>query len=144
MEEWDEAVEEAKMELGHYGYVEEEVWHEVVERAKEILRDEREENWEEQYEDLCKDYREYLKSDKWKKLRTKILERDKYVCWGCDGVATEVHHLDYDCLGIDNEEKHCVSLCRVCHMERHGIVNRSAQKVKKKKEITLDHFQKKE
>jgi len=138
--EWDNAIEQAKTEMGHYGYVEPQFWDEVVERAKEILRTEREEIWEEQYKDLCKNYREYLKSDKWKKLRTKILERDKYICWDCDGSATEVHHLDYDYLETDDEEKHCVSLCRICHMQRHGIVNRSAPKPKKKKDITLDHF----
>lgn len=61
----------------------------------------------------------YLKSDKWKRLRAKILERDRFLCQGClTERATEVHHYSYDNLG-DEFAWQLVSICRKCHERYH-------------------------
>jgi hypothetical protein len=39
-------------------------------------------------------YNEYLASDKWRKLRQLVFERDNGICQGCySAPATQVHHL---------------------------------------------------
>ena len=40
-------------------------------------------------------YREYLKSDAWKRKRYVVLKRDKWICQKCGAKATQVHHLKY-------------------------------------------------
>ncbi len=45
MIEWDEAINMAKDELGIYGYTKD--WDEVVEKAKDLIIEDREENPEE-------------------------------------------------------------------------------------------------
>jgi len=62
---------------------------------------------------------EYIKSDAWKAIRKKALERDNYTCQDC-GIhdAKEVHHLTYDNFGKEPLED-LVSLCRPCHGNRH-------------------------
>ena len=38
-------------------------------------------------------YREYLKSDAWKRKRYVVLKRDNWKCQICGDKATQVHHL---------------------------------------------------
>lgn len=63
------------------------------------------------------DYYEYLKSDKWKKLRESILRRDNELCI-CGAKATEVHHKTYARLFCELPSD-LVSLCRHCHQDVH-------------------------
>lgn len=61
-------------------------------------------------------YRQYLESPLWSKLRSRVLKRDNHVCWGCGRAATQVHHRRYrkDTLAGTNLE-YAVSICRTCH-----------------------------
>ena len=113
--DWDEAIEEAKDELGHLPeeYIED--WNEVVDLAKEILENEAEELRFESIEN----HGEYLQSPSWLRLRREILVRDNHRCRDCGNKARDVHHLDYDYLETEKEKEYCVSLCRDCHKSKH-------------------------
>jgi len=66
-------------------------------------------------------YYEYLKSDKWKRKRDKVMLRDKNVCQAClTREATDVHHLTYE--RIYNEPLFdLVAICRPCHEKIHDL-----------------------
>ena len=77
------------------------------------------------------EYREYLKSDKWKMIAAQRLKIDNMTCQCCGSKGTQlnplqVHHLSYRHIG--NEEnfifEDLVTLCRPCHMGLHRILNR--------------------
>jgi len=118
--DWNEAIEDAKRNLGCSGYIED--WDEVVQEAREILENERSRDYEEFCEDAYAFHKYYLASDKWKIVRKKVLDRDNGNCVDCEGIAVDVHHLDYDFMNKKGEEDYCVSLCRTCHKKRHGII----------------------
>ena len=119
--DWDEAMGEAREELGYFpdGYVKD--WDGLVETAREIY----DYNKQEEYDEFCEDahykHKNYLNSDKWKELRSEILKRDNFICQDCGDKAKDVHHLDYNYLGTLEEAKFCISLCRNCHRKRHNI-----------------------
>ena len=63
-----------------------------------------------------RDYRHYLSSPLWKKLRADVLERDNYLCKSCGRRATEVHHSVYNQRSLGGRcLTDLVSLCRECH-----------------------------
>jgi len=128
--DWEEAMEEARDELGYYAdeYVED--WDGLVETAREIYNYYKQEEYEEFCEDAHFQHKEYLSSDRWKKLRYEILKRDNFTCQDCGNRARDVHHLDYDYLGTSEEAKFCISLCRECHKKRHNISSPSFQTLK--------------
>ena len=65
-------------------------------------------------------YRQYLKTDAWKRKRYVVLKRDNWTCQYCGGKATEVHHKKYARRNIGKEPvKWMVSICRNCHQEIH-------------------------
>jgi len=65
-------------------------------------------------------YREYLKSDEWKRKRYVVLKRDNWTCQYCGAKATQVHHLKYAKYQIGKEPiKWLVSVCRPCHKDQH-------------------------
>ena len=65
-------------------------------------------------------YREYLKSDAWKRTRYVVLRRDNWTCQLCGAKATEVHHKKYAKYQIGKEPiQWLVSLCSPCHREQH-------------------------
>lgn len=65
-------------------------------------------------------YREYLQSDAWSVIRTKVLERDGYGCHGCGKKATEVHHRSYsEAVMRGDDLLQLVSLCTACHNHIH-------------------------
>ena len=67
-----------------------------------------------------KQYREYLKSDAWKRKRYVVLRRDNWTCQLCGAKATEVHHKKYAKYQIGKEPiQWLVSLCSPCHREQH-------------------------
>jgi len=67
-----------------------------------------------------KQYREYLKSDAWKRKRYVVLRRDNWTCQLCGAKATQVHHKKYAKYQIGKEPiKWLVSLCAPCHREQH-------------------------
>lgn len=65
-------------------------------------------------------YREYLKSDAWKRKRYVVLRRDNWTCQYCGNKATQVHHLRYAKYKIGKEPiKWLISLCASCHKKQH-------------------------
>lgn len=65
-------------------------------------------------------YREYLKSDDWKRKRYVVLKRDNWRCVYCGGRATQVHHKRYAKYNIGKEPiEWLVSVCKSCHDSQH-------------------------
>ena len=65
-------------------------------------------------------YREYLKTDAWKRKRYVVLKRDNWTCQYCGAKATQVHHERYAKYKIGQEPiKWLVSLCKSCHDKQH-------------------------
>lgn len=63
-------------------------------------------------------YSEYMKSDKWKAIRLKVLKRDNNLCQAClDAPAQDVHHKTYENIG-DELMYELISVCRYCHFNR--------------------------
>ena len=63
-------------------------------------------------------YNEYIKSDKWKAIRLKVLKRDNNICQAClEAPAQDVHHLTYNNIG-DELMYELLSVCRDCHFNR--------------------------
>lgn len=61
-------------------------------------------------------YEDYLASPGWRKIRERVLRRDRYRCRSCGRRATEVHHASYDRLTMDGgDDRNLYSLCRECH-----------------------------
>ena len=120
--DWDEAMIEAREEMGYSEgeYISD--WDELIETAHYIQDDAKEEMQDE--------YQEYLKTPHWKKTREVVLIRDNNKCNDCGNTAQEVHHESYDNVYIDSmyetrdyvdegEVSDCVSLCVSCHRGRH-------------------------
>jgi len=65
-------------------------------------------------------YRDYLKSDEWKRKRYVVLKRDNWRCVYCGGRATQVHHTKYAKYNIGREPiEWLVSVCKDCHDSIH-------------------------
>jgi hypothetical protein len=65
-------------------------------------------------------YRDYLKSDAWKRKRYVVLKRDNWRCVYCGGRATQVHHTKYAKYNIGREPiEWLVSVCKDCHESIH-------------------------
>ena len=70
---------------------------------------------------LCKlSYKEYLKSDHWKKIRERALRASRYKCQLCNKANTilDVHHRTYERRGREFR-KDVIVLCRSCHVKFH-------------------------
>jgi hypothetical protein len=66
------------------------------------------------------DYRDYLKSKDWKKIRKRVLASANYLCAGCGGIADTVHHRDYRPRVLNGEDDApLVALCSECHDAVH-------------------------
>jgi len=64
-------------------------------------------------------YAAYLSSEQWRRIRAKVLQRDKQLCQGClINRATDVHHLTYQRL-YNELMFDLISLCRDCHEQLH-------------------------
>jgi len=65
-------------------------------------------------------YRDYLKSDEWKRKRYVVLKRDNWRCVYCGGRASQVHHTKYARYNIGREPiEWLVSVCKDCHESIH-------------------------
>lgn len=116
MTTWDDAIEDAKEELGYDtdGYLSRSDWLEVVETATFNLESER--GFE--YEESVLFYNEYINSDVWRLKRSQRLLMDRHRCFDCGKKAEHVHHLTYARLGNEPLDD-LLSLCSVCHKQRH-------------------------
>ena len=75
-------------------------------------------------------YREYLKSDEWKRKRYVVLKRDNWICQYCGGKAEQVHHKKY-ARNIGKEPiKWLESICKSCHSKLHSKTSNSFSKPK--------------
>lgn len=68
-------------------------------------------------------YSRYLKTDHWKRLRARILSRDRYTCTHCgvheDDAILSAHHETYERRGCERMAD-LTTLCRGCHYLLHG------------------------
>ncbi len=64
-------------------------------------------------------YARYLRSRRWKFLRRRVLERDRYTCQRCgdpDAHRGEVHHQTYERFEAERLTD-LITLCRRCHRD---------------------------
>lgn len=66
---------------------------------------------------VTEEYRRYLQSETWQKLRSKRLAIDEFRCQRCGTpYGLQVHHLAYpDELGTEDPYVHLITLCGPCH-----------------------------
>jgi NAD-dependent SIR2 family protein deacetylase len=87
---------------------------------------------------MTEKYKKYLKSDKWKKIKETILDRDCHKCVIC-GVGlsnrnVNIHHLNYENI-YDEKREDLISLCNDCHEDIHKSKMTFNSYLKKIKEI---------
>jgi len=83
-------------------------------------------------------YKQYLKTSEWKKLRQQVLDRDK-CCQTCVLIQNlEVHHKHYKTLGNEKLDD-LITLCKECH---EVITNRFRKDKYLKKELKLIEIKK--
>lgn len=107
-------------------------WNEAFEQAWAEYRWKADEDYQKSLDERRNDYGEYLRSEQWKRKRSRRLLRDQGRCQaeldGCLGKATEVHHLTYEHCR-DEPQFDLVSVCRPCHLklsEMEGRLRESA------------------
>lgn len=68
----------------------------------------------------------------WQEIRTRILQRDNYICTYCGNEANEVDHVVPKAAGGTDEDTNLVSSCKQCNgskqdkqLTRMNYVNRS-------------------
>lgn len=66
---------------------------------------------------MNENYIAYLKSPEWREKRKEFLEDANYECEDCGEKASQVHHLNYECLH-DEERDDVAVLCKSCHEDR--------------------------
>jgi 5-methylcytosine-specific restriction endonuclease McrA len=69
-------------------------------------------------------YREYLKSELWKKIRASVLAQNR-VCLKCGGKKyLQIHHRKYTKANLSGKNiKHLIVLCKKCHRKVTSIEN---------------------
>lgn len=72
-------------------------------------------------------YLEYLRSDWWKDLRKKAIERDDNKCGFCGGIFKEVHHIKYPKRFKQDHIDNLICVCKKCHRRLHGINDNSKE-----------------
>lgn len=120
--DWDDAIEEARSNLGYSKneYIED--WDEVVEEAKELLDHQRDEEADDMSIAMKNVHIKYMQSDRWKTLR-ELKMYNNSVCELCNDKATQVHHKDYTLLFTPKEYSILISVCKKCHEKVHGLKN---------------------
>jgi len=70
--------------------------------------------------DFLRRHSSYLKSEIWKKLRQKILNRSNHICEGCgEAAATQVHHMNYERWEGNELLIDLLAVCAECHRKLH-------------------------
>jgi hypothetical protein len=68
-------------------------------------------------------YRDYLCTSHWKRVRAWALDRARHACALCpETKRLQVHHRSYARLGCEQPED-LVVLCRTCHERHHGMID---------------------
>ena len=73
------------------------------------------------------EYKEFLKSEEWKKIRFNVFLRDDFKCVDCGEDCCEAHHESYEDI---YDETNIISLCHNCHSKRHDIPIKNNKKIK--------------
>lgn len=77
-------------------------------------------NEAERMNEIIGDYKAYLQSDEWKRIREQALKRDGYTCRMCGtAINLRVHHVNYEYVGTEHELDDVVTLCEECHSKVH-------------------------
>jgi len=92
----------------------------------EQQRIERERQEAERREEWQTAYGEYLRSDKWKRVRQRVFKRAEYKCEFCGGPAEQVYHERYPKsfgrMSFKRENmSYLKAICRDCHRKQHGL-----------------------
>ena len=67
-------------------------------------------------------YAEYLKTDRWKQKRLKVLKRAKYKCEICKiNQAWQVHHKNYKRI-FKEKLTDLIAVCETCHKGEHNLL----------------------
>lgn len=86
-------------------------------------------------------YREYLKSETWKSIRKRVLDKHNRRCAICSGYASHVHHNRYHINDLTGSTlDFLVALCGDCHrrIEFDGDRKRTLKEVKRTLGSTID------
>lgn len=67
-----------------------------------------------------KNYRMFMQSAAWRKIKKERIELDSHTCQGCGECGTPwngltVHHLNYERFGGDEKMEDLMTLCKSCH-----------------------------
>jgi len=83
-------------------------------------------------------YRQYIKSALWREIRAEKLKMNPS-CQKCGSTKrVNVHHKNYDSLGLEDLKRDLQTLCEYCHRSRHGLAVKSRfepRYILRKKEI---------
>lgn len=73
---------------------------------------------------LFENYNTFLKSNYWKRIRTRVLIRDKRTCQKCGSkIKLHVHHKTYQHHGLEhNHLGDLITLCDLCHSLEHSML----------------------
>lgn len=71
--------------------------------------------WDGFLEQPC-DYKTYLLSPRWKRIRQLLLPKK---CKECNKPARQLHHICYNNLGLPEELNDIIPLCKKCHEKKH-------------------------
>lgn len=96
-------------------------------RKKKTAKEQKAAAIKKQYEEALKamPYLDFLQTDYWKKVRKKVLVRDKFRCQECGwspqkAHLLDVHHTTYKNHGREHEHlEDLTTLCRRCHDKHH-------------------------
>jgi ribosomal protein S27AE len=66
-----------------------------------------------------KDYRDYCRSDYFKRLKAEVLRRDGYKCRKCGQKALTAHHEKYRWQWTRSRTEDCIAICDPCHKNIH-------------------------
>lgn len=84
------------------------------------LAEQREQEERQRKQEFFAKYSVYLRSEKWRNKRARVLERDNHLCQAClKRPATQVHHKTYEHV-FDEPLFDLVSICDVCHEAIHN------------------------
>lgn len=118
---FDESLEKIQLENYHHWYHE---YFEASKKARILFNQQLQSDLKNgKYHFKIHDtYGTYYDSLEWSNTRTRILERDSYICQACHTDANCIHHITYTNLGKENDLE-LISLCTNCHQEVHKRQN---------------------
>lgn len=95
-------------------------------REEEKSRSELPEKWVKRWVRISSygDYLDYLKSEEWHSVKTRVWARDGGTCQECGCCShLQVHHLNYEMIGREwfDDYRTVQLLCQWCHSSRHGL-----------------------